>query len=88
MMYFPKYPSIPLKYGDRGSSVETMQSALNVVFDKYPVHELLKINGIFDDKTDAAVRRLQQHVGLNENGVVDIYTWVSIFALAHTIYEA
>lgn len=82
-MFFPNYPEVPLKYGDRGSDVEVMQAALNVVFAKYPVYENLAEDGVFGNETDNAVRRIQQHVGLAEDGVVGRYTWISIFALAN-----
>ena len=29
-MFFPEYPAVPLKYGDRGDDVESMQAAMNV----------------------------------------------------------
>ena len=87
-MYFPEYPEIPLKYGDSGTDVETMQAALNVVFTRYPVYENLVEDGNFGNETDNAVRRIQQHVGLEEDGVVGRYTWISIFALVNAITES
>ena len=87
-MFFPAYPETPLKYGDSGPMVETMQAAMNVVLNKYPAHDVLAENGIFDNATDIAVRRFQQHVGLAEDGVVGSYTWISLFALANVIYES
>lgn len=87
-MYFPEYPEIPLKYGDSGDKVETMQAAMNVILTKYPTHDVLVEDGYFGNATDIAVRRFQQHVGLAEDGVVGRYTWISIFALANVIYEA
>lgn len=87
-MYFPEYPEIPLKYGDRGDKVETMQAAMNVILAKYPTHDVLVEDGYFGDETDTAVRHFQQHVGLNQDGVVGRYTWISIFALANVIYES
>jgi len=87
-MYFPNYPETPLKYGDSGSQVETMQAAMNVILTKYPTHDVLVEDGYFGNETDVAVRRFQQHVGLTEDGVVGRYTWISIFALANVIYES
>ena len=86
-MYFPEYPEVPLRYGDTGIKVEQMQAALNVVFAKYPVYETLAEDGNFGNETDNAVRRFQQHVGLQEDGVAGRYTWISIFALANIITE-
>ncbi len=86
-MIFPDYPAVPLKYGDSGSDVEVMQAALNVVFAKYPVYENLVEDGVFGNETDNAVRRFQQHVGLGQDGIVGIYTWISIFALANVYAE-
>ena len=87
-MFFPKYPAVPLKYGDRGNDVESMQAAMNVILAKYPTHDVLVEDGYFGNETDIAVRRFQQHVGLAEDGVVGRYTWISIFALANVIYES
>ena len=87
-MYFPEYPETPLKYGDSGSNVEAMQAAMNVILAKYPTHDVLVEDGYFGNETDIAVRRLQQHVGLREDGVVGRYTWISIFAIANVIYES
>ena len=87
-MFFPDYPETPLRYGDSGSMVETMQAAMNVVLNKYPTHDVLAENGVFDNATDVAVRRFQQHVGLAEDGVVGRYTWISLFALSNVISES
>ena len=87
-MYFPEYTEVPLKYGDSGPKVETMQAALNVIVAKYPTHDILVEDGYFGESTDYAVRRFQQHVGLQQDGVVGRYTWISIFALANVIYES
>ncbi len=87
-MFFPQHPEIPLRYGDSGSEVETMQAAMNVILTKYPTHDVLVEDGIFGNATDIAVRRFQQHVGLAQDGVVGRYTWISIFALANVIYES
>ena len=87
-MFFPEYPAVPLKYGDRGNDVESMQAAMNVILAKYPTHDVLVEDGYFGNETDIAVRRFQQHVGLAEDGVVGRYTCISIFALANVIYES
>ena len=87
-MFFPEYPAVPLKYGDRGNDVESMQAAMNVILAKYPTHDVLVEDGYFGNATDNAVRRFQQHVGLAQDGVVGAYTWISIFALANVVYEA
>lgn len=86
-MIFPSHPAVPLKYGDSGSDVQVMQAALNVVFAKYPVYDILAEDGSFGNSTDNAVRRFQQHVGLAADGVVGRYTWISIFAVANIISE-
>jgi len=87
-MYFPNYPERPLRYGDSGSQVETMQAAMNIILKKYPNHDVLAEDGYFGDETDIAVRRFQQHVGLKQDGIVGPYTWISIFAHANVIYES
>ncbi|MBR6518693.1 MAG: peptidoglycan-binding protein [Oscillospiraceae bacterium] len=87
-MFFPEYPAVPLKYGDSGNDVESMQAAMNVILAKYPTHDVLVEDGYFGNETDIAVRRFQQNVGLPQDGIVGEYTWISIFALANVIYES
>ena len=86
-MFFPDHPVVPLRRGDRGNDVELLQAALNVVFAKYPVYEFLAEDGSFGDETVNAVRRFQQHVGLDDDGIVGRYTWISVFAIANIIAE-
>ncbi len=55
-------PSVfPLKKGSRGKEVEEIQKYMNAVFsskmykEKFGEHELLDVDGIWGDKTEAAV---------------------------------
>lgn len=84
-MYFPPFGGIDLKYGDKNESVETLKAAMNVIFENYPMCSLLTLSWDFDDDMEKAVRKIQQTVGLNENGVVDVYTWSAVFALYNLI---
>ena len=86
-MYFPNYPTEVPKYGAQGQTIKNMQATMNVVFYKYPVYKTLDEDGYFGNNTEEAVRRIQQHVGLEETGVVDIYTWSAIFCLGNIIAE-
>lgn len=61
-----------LRYGARGDDVKTLQSYLN----QYGGYNLA-VDGIWGDKTDAAVRSWQQKRGLTVDGVVGESTWGS-----------
>jgi peptidoglycan hydrolase-like protein with peptidoglycan-binding domain len=57
----------PLKIGDCGSDVQT----LNWVLKSKPIGSAVTPDGQFGDSTDQAVKAFQQGIGLSANGVVD-----------------
>lgn len=58
-----------LKYGSRGSEVKKLQEALNGAGYQ------LDTDGIYGDKTRAAVRKYQKANGLSADGIVGDATW-------------
>lgn len=58
-----------IKYGSRGSDVSNLQSTLNGLGYN------LSVDGIFGNKTQAAVRDFQSKNGLSVDGIVGVNTW-------------
>ncbi|MFF2950317.1 peptidoglycan-binding protein [Kitasatospora sp. NPDC057965] len=58
-----------IAYGDRGTGVKCVQLAVNA-----SLHSGLQVDGIWGDRTEAAVRRYQQANGLDVDGIVGIQT--------------
>jgi D-alanyl-D-alanine carboxypeptidase (penicillin-binding protein 5/6) len=65
-------PPLPLKSGDSGTWVESLQRRLNARLDPSPG---LDVDGDFGASTRAAVVRFQTLKGLLTTGVVDARTW-------------
>ncbi len=57
----------PLRKGDNGPRVETLQRALNRALEPSPE---LSVDGDFGPATEGAVLRFQEQVGLNADGIV------------------
>ncbi|MBE9223884.1 peptidoglycan-binding protein [Phormidium sp. LEGE 05292] len=68
-----KYPI--LRRDSTGYYVTLLQDRLNVI--GYP----LKIDGIFGEKTEAAVKMFQKAQGLVVDGIVGKYTWSELYAI-------
>lgn len=65
-----------LAYGDRGSDVADVQSALNV---RHPEFPLLDVDGIFGSNTQARVISFQKGNGLSRDGIVGPKTSAALF---------
>lgn len=75
----PSYPGIPLRRGDSGEDVRTIQRQLNRIGRNYPaIPQIPVTNGIFDFSTEAAVRAFQQIFNLAVDGIVGKATWYKI----------
>lgn len=73
------YPGTPLKVGDQGNDVRIIQTQLNSISNNYPaIPKITAPNGIFDVRTEEAVRIFQQVFFLDETGIVDKATWYKI----------
>jgi D-alanyl-D-alanine carboxypeptidase (penicillin-binding protein 5/6) len=68
-------PPLPLKSGDGGAWVESLQRRLNARLDPSPG---LDVDGDFGQATRAAVVRFQSSKGLRPTGEVDARTWEAL----------
>lgn len=67
--------SNPLRRGDRGNNVRTIQyylAFLGFFNDRLPE---IKVDGVFGPATDNAVRTFQREYGLTQDGIVGRSTW-------------
>ena len=72
------YPGSPLKQGDRGTSVFTLQRQLNRITKDYPFLGLLTVDGIFGSSMTSTVKKFQKQFNLTADGVVGRQTWYKI----------
>lgn len=73
------YPGTPLRIGDAGNDVLTIQLELNRISDNYPaIPKIPDPEGIFDTATENAVRKFQEIFDLSQTGEVDKSTWYRI----------
>ena len=74
----PSYPGRPLRRGDAGEDVRTIQRQLNRIAINYPAIPLSPTSGIFDQATENAVRAFQGIFNLAVDGIVGKATWYRI----------
>ncbi len=76
------YPGTPLRRGDRGAAVVQLQTMLNQVSRDFPaIPRIPEIDGVFDARTEEAVRTFQEVFGLAADGVVGRATWYKLVYL-------
>lgn len=76
------YPGTPLRNGSTGPSVVTVQVELNRISQNYPaIPKIPAVDGIFGDRTEAAVRKFQEVFGLTVDGIVGPATWYALVRL-------
>ena len=76
------YPGTPMRRGDTGPAVVTIQAALNRIGQNYPaIPNIAPVSGVFDTGTEAAVRRFQEIFDLTADGIVGKATWYAIVRL-------
>lgn len=70
------YPGTPLRLGDAGNNVRTVQLELNRIAENYPaIPKIPDDRGFFDTATEAAVSKFQEIFDLEMTGTVDKATW-------------
>ncbi len=75
-------PPRPLRLGDAGNDVLTLQNRLNRIRRNYPaIPAIREPDGVFDGATERAVKRFQQIFDLDDDGVVGNATWYRIQAI-------
>jgi hypothetical protein len=72
------YPGSPLQVGSSGANVRVIQEQLNAISNKFPALQKIKVDGIFGNQTQEAVKTFQRIFNLPVNGVVDFATWYAI----------
>ncbi|MDQ9753517.1 peptidoglycan-binding domain-containing protein, partial [Acinetobacter baumannii] len=68
----------PVRQGDRGTSVYTLQRQLNRITKDYPFFGKLNVDGIFGSSMTQTVKTFQKQFGLTPDGVVGRSTWYKI----------
>ncbi len=72
------YPGRPIRQGDRGTAVYTLQRQLNRITKDYPFFGKLNVDGIFGASMTKTVKAFQKQFGLSADGVVGRSTWYKI----------
>jgi len=73
------YPGTPLRLGDTGDDVRTIQLRLNRISRNYPlIPKIYPVDGIYSKSTEDAVKTFQRTFGLTEDGITGQATWYRI----------
>lgn len=72
------YPGSPLRLGDSGPAVRTIQEQLNRISNNYPLIPKVRTTGNFDEATEEAVKTFQRIFHLTPDGIVGKNTWYEI----------
>ena len=77
-----RVPEFPLRVGNVGDDVRSVQIRLNRISQNYPaIPKIVQTDGIFVEDTEAAVRAFQEIFNLTPDGVVGRATWFAIQAI-------
>lgn len=77
-----RVPEFPLRVGNVGDDVRSVQIRLNRISQNYPaIPKIVQTDGIFVQDTEAAVRAFQEIFNLTPDGVVGRATWFAIQAI-------
>ena len=80
--YTSSYPGNPIRRGNIGPYVVVIQTELNRISQNYPaIPKIPKIDGIFGEKTEAAVVAFQEIFNLQPDGIVGQATWYALVRL-------
>ena len=75
----PSPPSAPLREGDTGRDVESIQLRINRISQNYPaIPKIYPTDGFFGQSTKDAVTEFQRVFGLTPDGIVGSATWYKI----------
>ena len=72
------WPGYNLDIGASGQKVQQMQEQLDTIAEVYTAIPRIAADGIFGERTQAAVRAFQKIFDLPQTGVVDFATWYKI----------
>lgn len=80
--YTSSYPGFAIRRGNIGPNVVVIQTELNRISQNYPaIPKIPVVDGIFGEKTEAAVRKFQEVFNLQADGVVGQATWYALVRL-------
>lgn len=74
---FPFYNFV-MKKGDRGESVYILQTVNNVLSNHFSNIQTVEYTGIFDEKLEENIKKIQKSAQIEETGIVDKKTWNTI----------
>lgn len=75
-MIEPSYPGTPIRLGDQGDSVFTIQELINGIGVNYPQIPLIyPPDAIFGPQTEKSVKAFQKQFKLTQDGIVGKATW-------------
>ena len=86
-VYTEPYPGVVLRRGDVGPSVLTFKRYLNFISSYFFDIMSLAENGVFDTRTQNAVRQFQTIFSLPQTGQVDQLTWNTIADVYRVLRE-
>ena len=72
------YPGTPLRKGDTGPNVATLQRQLTRIAKNYPLFGQPGTDGVYGDATEKSVKAFQKQFTLTVDGVVGRATWYKI----------
>ena len=76
------YPGTALRRGSVGPNVVTIQVSLNRISQSYPaIPKISRVDGLFGQQTESAVRRFQEVFSLTPDGIVGQATWYALVRL-------
>lgn len=76
------YPGTPLRRGDSGENVTVLQVMLNRIAQDYPaIPRITPPDGVFGNRTEAAVKTFQRIFNLDPDGIVGRATWYKLVLL-------
>lgn len=81
------YPGTPQRVGSTGEYVRALQGYLNYISNTYDAIPKLDEDGIFGQRTAAAVRAFQNLFGIPDSGIVGEATWDAIAAAYSELYK-
>lgn len=79
------YPGKFLVEGDRGESVRIIQGYLNKIGLNIPEIPAIAVDGIFGQRTKAAVIAFQQYLGIEQTGAIGPVEWAEIITLGNNL---
>ncbi len=81
------YPGRPLRRGDSGTAVRTLQRQLDRIAKDFPAFGKPVVNGSYDADTESCVRAFQRYFSLAVDGVTGRATWNKVSLIYVSVKE-